>query len=702
MEDTETVITIKEEQPSTDNEENNEEQATEKPKTPELESSKPIHINGGEILNKFNHALASIITTSDRLSNNDDSSNTIVTSLPPLIHKSARLVSSIWFPDNSVRSPIYHSSYDYPCIHERSVDAALGHAQIQEAGSSQQPVEEYDEFNEWVDGSCKFRYSLYSREAQAHISGWAMKYTNNHNKYVLKKTCVGVLLCSKDCTLPNGLKIVVRPAISDKVRERQIGQSCPNASCNGVLSHRKCTGNNGYPVTHFWVHQDDGIYFESKGTHDHFRPQARRATPDRNHNRGRTLSPKQEGTSLEETENAENKESKPAKSTETSKRGRKRKLHQDHQLSLSKILTTHSAINHTLRTEVLRGFSMEEEEQYVCVTLPESEHLIQRAVLSHDQSSIASYGRLYLLCQTFIDIVPGFNLLETRMISHEVVGWPVVMATLYRQGTREGIVQHMKTLARLCSSPREEIFSPKWQMVIHDFTPEQAQLAIEAIVNMIINSQVQTLLRVFQYKSVSSLYKMLREKVTSSIQGFHSHFELCKREIISRLQDPVMTMKFCETMKRLTDENCTVQEYLSADCMLSGCALGSVIREFWNFWGSPLVGCKVFPVASSIGAYQERIEIWRKSFLEVEWCDNPRDVTLQNLSDVVFRWIKCQKDFWPKTAYQDCRVMDFTAVRPPLFDDRRLHFVRHGERLGSAFHRPISYRAFYMPRMHWV
>ena len=79
---------------------------------------------------------------------------------------------------------------------------------------SLEPV--YDNFNEWVDGCCKLRFSSYSREAQAHISGWAMKYTNNHNKYVLKKTCVGVLLCSGDCTLPNGLKIVVRPAISDK------------------------------------------------------------------------------------------------------------------------------------------------------------------------------------------------------------------------------------------------------------------------------------------------------------------------------------------------------------------------------------------------------------------------------------------------------------------------------------------------------
>lgn len=78
------------------------------------------------------------------------------------------------------------------------------------------PMKEYDEFEEWIDGSAKLRYSPYSREAQAHISGWAMKYTNNHNKFVLKKTCVGVLLCSRDCTLPNGLKIVVRPAISDK------------------------------------------------------------------------------------------------------------------------------------------------------------------------------------------------------------------------------------------------------------------------------------------------------------------------------------------------------------------------------------------------------------------------------------------------------------------------------------------------------
>lgn len=93
---------------------------------------------------------------------------------------------------------------------------------------------------------------------------------------------------------------------------------------------------------------------------------------------------------------------------------------------------------------------------------------------------------------------------------------------------------------------------------------------------MIINTQVQTLLKVFQYKSVSSLYKMLREKITSSLQSYDMHFELCKREIITRLQDPLLTMKFRDMTQRLTGEKCTAQEYVSTDCMLSG-----ELRLFW-------------------------------------------------------------------------------------------------------------------------
>lgn len=107
-------------------------------------------------------------------------------------------------------------------------------------------------------------------------------------------------------------------------------------------------------------------------------------------------------------------------------------------------------------------------------------------------------------------------------------------------------------------------------MVIHDFPADQSQMITEAIVNMIINSQVQTLLKVFQYKSVSSLYKMLREKITSSLQSYETHFELCKREIVSRLQDPLLTIKFRDITERLMGSKCATQEYVSTDCMLSG------------------------------------------------------------------------------------------------------------------------------------
>ena len=82
--------------------------------------------------------------------------------------------------------------------------------------SSSAQENHFDEFREWTDGSIKCRYSLSTREAQSHSSAWAMKYTNNHNKFILKKTCVGVLLCNNNCSLKDGSKVRIRPAISDK------------------------------------------------------------------------------------------------------------------------------------------------------------------------------------------------------------------------------------------------------------------------------------------------------------------------------------------------------------------------------------------------------------------------------------------------------------------------------------------------------
>lgn len=130
-----------------------------------------------------------------------------------------------------------------------------------------------DGYQEWADGHCRFIYSASSEEAKKHSSGWAMRNTNNHNVNILKKSCLGVLVCSVGCTLPNGAQINLRPAICDKARRKQTGRPCPNRNCSGKLEIRTCRGHCGYPVTHFWRHTKFGIFFQAKGVHDHPRPE---------------------------------------------------------------------------------------------------------------------------------------------------------------------------------------------------------------------------------------------------------------------------------------------------------------------------------------------------------------------------------------------------------------------------------------------
>lgn len=58
-------------------------------------------------------------------------------------------------------------------------------------------------------------------EARRHASGWAMRNTNNHNVSILKKSCLGVLVCSQECVLPGGGRVHLRPAICDKVKNER-------------------------------------------------------------------------------------------------------------------------------------------------------------------------------------------------------------------------------------------------------------------------------------------------------------------------------------------------------------------------------------------------------------------------------------------------------------------------------------------------
>ncbi|XP_050338612.1 transcription factor glial cells missing-like [Bactrocera neohumeralis] len=142
-------------------------------------------------------------------------------------------------------------------------------------------VNEFDEFDEWVDGHRRLVYSASNEDAKKHSSGWAMRNTNNHNINILKKSCLGVLYCSAKCKLANGSNINLRPAICDKARRKQQGRQCPNRNCSGRLEIQPCKGHCGYPVTHFWRRASNVIFFQAKGTHDHPKPEAKGSTEAR-------------------------------------------------------------------------------------------------------------------------------------------------------------------------------------------------------------------------------------------------------------------------------------------------------------------------------------------------------------------------------------------------------------------------------------
>ncbi|CAD5113007.1 DgyrCDS2209 [Dimorphilus gyrociliatus] len=137
------------------------------------------------------------------------------------------------------------------------------------------PVSDFDQFEEWPNGHSRYVYPADMEDARRHSSGWAMRNTNNHNVNILKKSCLGVLVCSQRCVLENQTKVHMRPAICDKARKKQINKACPNQRCNGRLELMACRGHCGYPVTHFWRQSNGAIFFQAKGIHDHPQPEAK-------------------------------------------------------------------------------------------------------------------------------------------------------------------------------------------------------------------------------------------------------------------------------------------------------------------------------------------------------------------------------------------------------------------------------------------
>lgn len=142
-----------------------------------------------------------------------------------------------------------------------------------------QELKQFDGFQEWTDGYVRYIYSAEDKNAQRHLSGWAMRNTNNHNCQILKKSCLGVVLCSRSCCGQDGSRLTLRPAICDKARSKQQKKLCP--LCSSPLELLPCRGHSGYPVTNFWRVDGPNIFFQAKGVHDHPRPESKSETEAR-------------------------------------------------------------------------------------------------------------------------------------------------------------------------------------------------------------------------------------------------------------------------------------------------------------------------------------------------------------------------------------------------------------------------------------
>ncbi|OXB63186.1 hypothetical protein ASZ78_016247 [Callipepla squamata] len=158
-----------------------------------------------------------------------------------------------------------------------------------------QDVRQTDWFQEWPDSYAKHIYSSEDKNAQRHHSSWAMRNTNNHNSRILKKSCLGVVVCGNDCSTLDGRKIYLRPAICDKARQKQQSEYGDGNAVQTAMDPCGSFPAEAMGVTQLPTSGDmkDSSYFfrlitrlflnltyhnyflKSKGAHDHPRPETK-------------------------------------------------------------------------------------------------------------------------------------------------------------------------------------------------------------------------------------------------------------------------------------------------------------------------------------------------------------------------------------------------------------------------------------------
>ena len=97
--------------------------------------------------------------------------------------------------------------------------------------------------------------------------------------------------------------------------------------------------------------------------------------------------------------------------------------------------------------------------EHVCFATPRMRELTRGTF--GEENHVMNFSNTYVLCRTLPDYIHGFNLLESRVVSCHTPECPLVLLTLYRRGTVDGVVEHMKHLTVICSPSGKKIRVPK-------------------------------------------------------------------------------------------------------------------------------------------------------------------------------------------------------------------------------------------------
>lgn len=85
-----------------------------------------------------------------------------------------------------------------------------------------------------------------------------------------------------------------------------------------------------------------------------------------------------------------------------------------------------------------------------------------------------------------------------------------------------------------------------------------------------VDTQMQTLLNEFQYKSVSSLYKMLRQRMLGTLRSFEDHYRICRYELMLRIQDARILAAADDILTRVQSQCYTAREFMNIDVLIKG------------------------------------------------------------------------------------------------------------------------------------